>query len=500
MSLNVLCCYTGHNPGSRHPLNRSLEIPYGLALMATILKNDGHKTEVLVLSPEDVVGDSFRERIAQYEPQLICFSCVSSHFPLVRKIAQAFKSVHCEAYIAVGGPHATLNPESTISCPEIDAVCVGEGEHGIGQLAAQLDSGQEPEGIDNFWLKKRDSGLIQRNPMAPFLDDLDLVPFIDRDMWEPWLENPHTEPAVLLGRGCPNNCRFCCNHKFRKIANGRYVRFRSVPNIIQEIEKIVQTHETDSIYLETETLSSNLDFGFDLCDALKHFNEKRNNPITFRINFSLTNRLARDHEQVDKLLRKFVQANVMHLNIGLESGSERIRQLLRRPNYANEDFIKFCRQARNQGLGVRTYVIIGLPGETLSDWKTTIDVVRRSEPEDVALSIFFPYPGTEAYDMAKKEGLLKKDISDYVTERQEVVIDLPGFSRRRILLEYRLFERKVLAIKGPFKTTWHHRALSYLISIPLIGYAVVFMVDVLNERLPEVRRLVSRWFGYSYAE
>jgi radical SAM superfamily enzyme YgiQ (UPF0313 family) len=276
------------------------------------------------------------------------------------------------------------------------------------------------------------------------------------------------------------------------------VRFRRVSNIIREIYEIIDSYETDYIYLETETLSSDLDFTFELCDALAKLNMELQQQVRFRVNFSLTAKIARDHKLMSQLFMAFVRAKILHLNIGLESGSERIRRLIGKPYYTNDDFLSFCRIAQENGLGVRLYVMIGLPDETLIDWKKTVRVVKKSPPEDVALSIFFPYPGTEAYEMVKREGLLKKEISDFVLERQKVVIDLPKFSRRRIMLEYRLFERKVLAINGPWKSTWHHRILISLLSQPVLGYSIVFLVDKLNNTMPSVRKKVGDLFGYSY--
>ncbi|MEI6135655.1 MAG: radical SAM protein [Desulfomonile sp.] len=497
MGLSVLCCYTAHNPDSHFPLQKSSEIPYGFALIATLLKQAGHQVQLLVLSPSEVLDESFRSRIGVQAIDLICFSCVSSHFPLVKRITSAFREAHPSSYIVVGGAHATVNPNDTISHEPVDAVCVGEGEAAILELAAQLESGRPPSKVVNCWLKEN-SGSIQQNQRAQFIDDLNVLPSIDRAMWDPWIKQPDLEPAVIIGRGCPNSCKFCSNRAFRRISEGNYVRFRRVSNIIREIFEIIDRYETDYIYLETETLSCDLDFTFELCDALAKLNMELQQQVRFRGNFSLTAKIARDHKLMSQLFMAFVRAKILHLNVGLESGSERIRRLMGKPYYTNDDFLSFCRIAQENGLGVRLYVMIGLPDETLFDWKETVHVVKKSQPEDVALSIFFPYPGTEAYEMVKREGLLKKEISDFVLERQKVVIDLPKFSRRRIMLEHRLFERKVLAINGPWKSTWHHRILISLLSQPILGYSIVFLVDKLNDTMPGIRKKAGDWFVYSY--
>jgi len=86
---------------------------------------------------------------------------------------------------------------------------------------------------------------------------------------------------------------------------------------------------------------------------------------------------------------------------------------------------------------------MGIPGETLSDYKETLDCVRECNPNHVHLSIFYPYPGTNLYSEAKKMGLLKADIIDTVMERRRAVLDIPGFSKKQINREYLLFPYKV---------------------------------------------------------
>jgi len=68
-------------------------------------------------------------------------------------MARYIKSRYPHIFIAVGGVHASLNPEAGHS-RGLDAVCIGEGEYPVVELAAQLEKGLTPSGISNFWFKR----------------------------------------------------------------------------------------------------------------------------------------------------------------------------------------------------------------------------------------------------------------------------------------------------------------------------------------------------------
>jgi radical SAM superfamily enzyme YgiQ (UPF0313 family) len=74
----------------------------------------------------------------------------------------------------------------------------------------QLESGRKPGKIPNLYIKH--GTRIERNEPRPFMEDIDGLPFPDREMWAPRLANPLSRPSRLAGRGCPYQCTYCCNH------------------------------------------------------------------------------------------------------------------------------------------------------------------------------------------------------------------------------------------------------------------------------------------------
>jgi radical SAM superfamily enzyme YgiQ (UPF0313 family) len=106
--------------------------------------------------------------------------------------------------------------------------------------------------------------------------------------------------------------------------------------------------------------------------------------------------------------------------------------------------------ARNAGLQFSVFNMIGLPGETYVDYMETVSLNRQCQPDMHSTGIFYPYPGTEIYNMCIREGYIKV-LPNYHLERLQAVIDYPHFSRRQIQKAFTWFNYHVY--KG-YKPLW----------------------------------------------
>ena len=254
------------------------------------------------------------------------------------------------------------------------------------ELTNMLEKNEFPSNIKNLWIKK--DNIIEKNQMAPFYEKLDLLPFPDRTIWEEYIDyKPNfleKNISVLLGRGCPYSCTYCCNHALRKITDGNYVRFRSPQNIIEEIKLIHEKYPLENnIYLEIESFNVNKEWAIEVCNEIEKYNKSLDTPLSFRLNIRIT-----PNANFDTLFEACKRANILDLNIGLESGSERVRKDILKRNYSNYDVIKTINLAKKYGLSYNFYVMIGIPGETIEDFKETIKICRICQPKEILLSYF----------------------------------------------------------------------------------------------------------------
>lgn len=420
------------------PLQTQQQIQFGISYLSACLKKKGHQTGLVVAST--VLDKKNRDRIDRYvqafRPEVICFTAVATEYPFIADIAKRIKTRYKDIYLLIGGPHASLAPGEALS-DDFDAVCIGEGEWPTLELIAQLEKGIPPSGIPNLWIKH--GSKIEKNPTRPFLQDLDSLPFPDRDIWQKWVtEGSGIQCSVLLGRGCPFQCSYCCNHALQKLAPDRYVRLRSPDNIIEEIRDIVTRFPaTREVYLEVETIGINKKWTLALCEKLERLNAGLDKRLSFGTNLRITP--GADYREI---FEAFKRANGCFINIGLESGSERVRREILKRYYSNEDVIGAVQLAKRYGLRVRLYNMIGIPGETAADFKETIRVNRLCLPDRHLTSIFFPYPGTELYSVCKAKGFLRES-SAGAMERKKSVLDLPDFSRKEIQKNYIWFDYHV---------------------------------------------------------
>jgi len=421
------------------PLRVQEEIQFGISYISSFLKYHGHYTKLLVLT-RATKPSKIDEYLKKFNIEIVCFTAVFTEYKFITSIAKYIKDRYPNVFLLAGGPHVSLNPKDC-SLDSFDALCIGEGEQATLELVEQLQKGKSPSGIRNLWIKH--NSFVEKNSTRPFLIDLDNLPFPDRKMWQKWIKFPKSRFSVLLGRGCPFQCSYCCNHALKKLAQGTYVRFRSPNNILSEIRELVNIFpEQNEIYLEVESFGVNLDWAIELCSKLKKFNADLINPLCFSVNLRVTPNL-----NLESLFEAMKESNFKFINIGVESGSERMRRIIKR-NYTNKEIIKAVALARKYNLKVRFSNLIGIPGETVSDFIKTIKLNRICLPDICDLYIFFPYPGTDLYYFCKEQKFIKEHF-DIERERVTAPMDLPGFKRKQIQMYFEWFHYYVYRGKKP---------------------------------------------------
>jgi radical SAM superfamily enzyme YgiQ (UPF0313 family) len=181
----------------------------------------------------------------------------------------------------------------------------------------------------------------------------------------------------------------------------------------------------------------------------------REQPLSFSVNLRIT-----PNKDFGPFFATLKNANFNSVNIGLESGSPKVRSEILKRHYSNQDVLKAVRTAKENGLRVSLYVLEGLPGETWEDFQETVQCTRDCEPDFYYLSIFTPYPGTALYDKCLEMNLIGDKLNMQL-ERRRPVLNLPGFSPQQIKREYLLFAYKVykgkwslLAIAKKTLGTW----------------------------------------------
>ncbi len=404
------------NPGAVQATRPSL--PIGLAYIAAMLRRDGHKVSVLdaVMENPDQVTEDGRlcyfglrpEEIAERidpEAEVVGISVLFSFtWPLARRIVQCIKERHPQKLIIGGGEHFTGLPELSLRQAPLDYLVLGEGEATASEFMKSLESRDfHPESIPGLAFL-RDGEFIQTEP-RPRIQDVDSLPWPAWDLFDPpaYYRHGHimginagpTMP-ILATRGCPYACTFCSNAMMWK----RRWCARTPQNVVDEIEHYQKQYGVTNFPFHDLTAVLRKDWIVAFCIELLH----RDLRITWQLPVGTRSEVI--DREVTYLLR---QTGCGTIALAPESGSMRTRKLIGK-RMANVTLMRAVRAARRSGLSITNFFVVGFPHDTRSDlWKSVLLAARLgfAGAHDIALSIYFPIPGSELYNTLAAQGRIE---------------------------------------------------------------------------------------------
>jgi len=380
------------------------DISTGLGILSAVCREKGHET-FLIDSSFGISDAEILERAKKFNPNLIAVTTATNDFEYACKISNLLKK-HLNVPILVGGFHPTIAPEEVISKECFDILCIGEGEEALIELVESLEKKKINKKIKNLWFKDKDNkGEIKiiKNPLRPLFQNLNKLPFPDRELFDykKYLEWNHRTFSVISTRGCPYHCTYCINHFLTKMyrGKGKYVRFRSVGNLLQEIKQSIKIYQeyikNIEFYDDTFTLDK---------ERVKEFCKKYPKEIGLPFNLNV-----RVNAVDSKMLKSLKKAGCVRVSIGIESGDYYIRNKILKRNMTDKQIIQTFKEAKEAGLKTYAFNMVGIPFETKESIKKTIDLNRKCQPDYVGVSIFNAFKGTEIYEICKKNNWLKKD-------------------------------------------------------------------------------------------
>jgi len=406
---------------------------HGLMSISAYLKQNGYTDIHFGYYPDKGYLEQWQKDLNKIKPQLIGIYATAPQFQFIQKMVQAVSDP--AAFIILGGPHPTIFPQCLEQTPRLNALCLGEGEYPMLELAQALEQGKDYTQIKNLWIKSENR--IIQNPTRPFIQDLDSLPFVDRELGDHQkvIDNwGLSQVRILAGRGCPFNCTFCSNHRIRKMQEGRYVRFRSAHHIIEEIKGLQKKYRFNEIL-----------FDDDICwidrKLVHEFAERYKKEIGLPFMFSGRAEIL-DRDKLTKLK----DAGGTRVGFGVEHGDQVFRNQVLRRKTTNKQMVEISRIAKDVGLQVKTLNMVGLPGETPELHQATIKLNQQIQPDVAGVSIFYPFPGTDLYDLCLKEGYLKEDhasLKDDDVIYKKSILDMPRFKPDEIESALKWFAFKV---------------------------------------------------------
>ncbi len=375
--------------------------PYlGVMYLSAVAKNARHDVEVFVSDTD--ISDKFISSIKCYNPDIVCFSTTTSNYGFAKLTSQKIKAVLPNCFILLGGWHPTFNPQILEKESCFDALCLGEGEIPFKIFLEYFPDREKIKSVPNFHLKIHNK--IYQNPMCDLIQDLDDICFPDRSVYYDKykiLRNQLTK-VFIVGRGCPYQCTYCFNNNMKNEYKnkGKYVRFRSPENIIEEINQIRNKYPLKYVQFIDDTFNSNKKW---LMSFLDHYEKSVDLPFLACC-------------RVDKLdyeiMEKMKKAGVDRISFAIEHGNEHFREKVLRRFMKNSSILDGSRIIKEFNVRFHVSNMIGLPGETLDLAFETLKINQQIKPNLAESCVFQPYPGTRIFQVAKEQGYLDKDINE----------------------------------------------------------------------------------------
>ncbi|MBS3057110.1 MAG: B12-binding domain-containing radical SAM protein [Candidatus Diapherotrites archaeon] len=385
--------------------NVSVDMPLASLSVASMVSEE-RETKIIDMRI-DADWEKHLKQELQKEPVAVGISSMTgTQIKFGLDACRVVKDSNAHIPVVWGGIHATLLPQQTLQNELIDVVAIGEGEIVIAPLLNALEKNNEKKRLEllkktNNIIFKQRKGKEERQvkTKSAGFADLDKLPALPYELID--IENYiHTKSMVgkgtekalpfITSRGCPYRCTFCCNPRLSL----RRWRCMSAERSYALVNEMVEQFDLDAVIFHDENFFANPARAEKIAELI-------NNKFNFGIQARM-DALGR----VD--LQKMERYGLSVVQPGIESGSERILQLIKKDESVSEILKVNKKLAKTSIVSVYNFMM-GFPTETNQELVESTDLALKliKENPNAELSgfyVFAPYPGTELFDFAVANG------------------------------------------------------------------------------------------------
>jgi radical SAM superfamily enzyme YgiQ (UPF0313 family) len=397
--MNVLLVYPDSPPDLTEG-KKNLWVPYGIVYLAAFLRKHSYK---VIICDRRCATEDFYALLDGFRPDAVGVSVMTGSIIVdAVEVSKAVKRFNPRVPVVWGGIHPTLLPFQTLQEDFIDVVVEKEGEETFLDLLEAFKNNSPIKRVKGIYFK--DDGCVQYTEPRPFLKDLDMLPMPAWDLLgdikrylggrEPMGININTS------RGCPFHCAYCYNTAFNK---GRGWKGLSAKRVIDQVEYLVNNYHIKFINFLEDNFTVDLRRVHEICDLFI----ERGNPVRWECE----SRVGLDK----KTLEKMKNAGCEYIGFGVESGSPRMLEFIKK-GIRLEEVIETFRYCREVGIKPMIYIMYGFPTETMEDVRANLNLLKKIDYYECDTMVFRPYPGTELHDFCVERKLFAppKKLIDWV--------------------------------------------------------------------------------------
>jgi len=438
--------------------DKPFDFPFWAGIFASIIEQKGGEVAILDLNAirmnhggDYVPLEQIKKEIGSENWDLIGISGLTTMYRRIKELVPIIKKSSPNSILVAGGGFSTYNPDEIFQLiPQIDLICIGEGEETFSELYDAINNGNPDfEKINGLCIN--DKGIPKFTQPRALIPDLDTIPYPAYDLYEldvyfRYSSYPYSVEAfnskkrgtTVWERGCPRGCTFCSHNGMSRIdlqniygkgdrkagellvrevdkENDTFqlpARWPSAKYAVDNIKLMHEKYDVDFVSILDENMTSNRKWTEEFCNL--YIDEGLDKSVKWGTLGDAPSVATQPH-----LLQTMKDAGCSYISFGFESASDKV---------LNDDIQKGQTQKhlqitidslRNVGLRPLTTFMIGNAHENINDLMETVTFWIRNEIE-VDPFICTPYVGSPIYYNNKRFVLEQYDEKLKYVERANV--------------------------------------------------------------------------------
>ena len=378
--------------------------PLGIAYIAAMLEKYSHEVKIIdgpaMATVLEYGFEELEKDIKEFSPDLTGISASTSQMGHAKKTLKIIKENNPNCITVLGGALISADTNALLHFNDADYGVYGEADLTFPEIIKKIENKEKIEGSEGLIWRENNIVNFLKPKVIMNLDDIPMPArhLLNMKIYRPSPANYRRLPAttMMTSRGCPYKCIFCS-----KPTIGTAFRAHSAKRVVDEIEHLVNEYGIKDIQMFDDTFTLLPERTKEICKGII---ERK-----LDIGWNCMTRVDRIDKEITDLMKK---AGCYEMGFGIESGSERMLKFIKK-GVTKQQIRNGVKLAKNSGIHVRGFFMMGFPTETKKEVLETIEFANELDVDVAQFMVSTPFPGTELWEIAKMSGEINEDWSSF---------------------------------------------------------------------------------------
>ena len=375
--------------------------PIGMLYISSALKEGGLNVYNLNLMLEENTKEAIENIILKNNIDIIATGDLVLNYKAVQEVVDIAKNLKPDIITIIGGGLVTHSPKEAMKIiSNADYGIIGEGEITVKELINSLASNLDISCVKGIIYKIKDDFVItDEREDIEYIDNIkmpDYDGFKYFDFAKKFSTDGNISALLTTSRSCPFKCTFCSS------SGGKKYRQRSLDNIFEELEYLVENYNVTQIYLNDELFAVDSDRVYEFCNRVKKYN------IKWLVYLRISKYIKLD------LLKLMNESGCICVFYGLESADNKILKSMNKGTTI-EEIKRVLEITKEAGVKIKGNFIFGDTKETKETLDNTFNWIEKNAHllENISITPIKLFPGSILYYRAIENNKIK-DTVDFI--------------------------------------------------------------------------------------